>query len=134
MFLRRFLNFSKYFHYFVIFSPWKKAGPSFEQTWIPFTQGCFVPSLIKIGPVVLEKEMKMRKVYRLTTDGGWQTIRIAHLSFQFRWAKNHQPVNRSFLGKSVEYFIYRQWLKAKLGKFNLNWSHMEIKDTTFGSL
>ena len=23
-------------------------GPSFEQTWIPFTQGCFVPSLAEI--------------------------------------------------------------------------------------
>ena len=26
---------------------------------IPFSQGCFVPSLVKIGPVVLEKKMKM---------------------------------------------------------------------------
>ena len=24
-------------------------GPSFKQTWIPFTQGCFVPSLVEIG-------------------------------------------------------------------------------------
>ena len=32
-------------------------GPSFEQTRIPFTQGYFVLSLIKIGPVVLEKKI-----------------------------------------------------------------------------
>ena len=32
-------------------------GPSFEQTWIPFTQGCFVPSLVEIGPVILEKKI-----------------------------------------------------------------------------
>ena len=32
------------------------------------TKGCFVPSLIEIGEVVLEKEMKMCKVYR-RTDG-----------------------------------------------------------------
>ena len=25
--------------------------------WIPFTQGCFVPSLVEIGPVVLEKKI-----------------------------------------------------------------------------
>ena len=31
--------------------------PSFEQTWIPFTKGWFVPSLVKIGPVVLEKKI-----------------------------------------------------------------------------
>ena len=57
------------FHYSVIISPWKKAGPSFEQTWIPFTQGCFVPSLVEIGPVVLEKKMKLWKVYDNDNDG-----------------------------------------------------------------
>ena len=34
-----------------------EQGPSFEQTWIPFTQECFVPSLFEIGPVVLEKKI-----------------------------------------------------------------------------
>ena len=43
----------------------KGRGPSFEQTWILITQGCFVPGLVKIGPVVLEK-IKMWKVYRQT--------------------------------------------------------------------
>ena len=36
------------------------------------TQRCFVPSLVEIGPVVLEKKMKMWKVYRRKdrrTDG-----------------------------------------------------------------
>ena len=55
-----------YFRYFVIISPWKGRDPSFEQTWIPFIQGYFVPSLVKIGPVVLEKKMKMWKVFRQT--------------------------------------------------------------------
>ena len=32
-------------------------GPSFEQTWIPFILGCFVPSLVEIGSVVLEKKI-----------------------------------------------------------------------------
>ena len=27
-------------------------GSSFEETWIPFTQGCFVPRLFEIGSVV----------------------------------------------------------------------------------
>ena len=45
-----------YFHYYIIISPWKRGGgASFEQIWIPFTQGCFVPSLIEISPMVLEK-------------------------------------------------------------------------------
>ena len=33
----------------------KGGGGSFEQTWILFTQGCFVPSLVEIGSLVLEK-------------------------------------------------------------------------------
>ena len=35
----------------------KKSGSSFEWTWIPFTPGCFMPSLIEIDPVVLEKKI-----------------------------------------------------------------------------
>ena len=43
---------------------WEFIGSSFEQTWIPFTQGCFVPKLVEIGPVVLEKNiLKFCKVY-----------------------------------------------------------------------
>ena len=37
------------FHYFVIISPWKKRGFSFEQTWIPFTQGRFLLRFIEMG-------------------------------------------------------------------------------------
>ena len=31
----------------------KRSYPSFKQILVPFTQGCFVPSLAKIGPMVL---------------------------------------------------------------------------------
>ena len=42
---------------FSLLSPLGKGhGPSFEQTWLPITQGCFVPSLIEIGPVVLSRD------------------------------------------------------------------------------
>ena len=44
---------------------------SFEQTWIPFTQGCFVPSLVEIDPVVLEKKIKMLKVYNNNNDANY---------------------------------------------------------------
>ena len=42
----------------LLFSLGKGRGPSFEKTWIPITQRCFVPSLVEIGPVVLEKILK----------------------------------------------------------------------------
>ena len=41
----------------LILTSWEFIGSSFEQTWIPLTPGCFVPSLIEIGPVVLEKKI-----------------------------------------------------------------------------
>ena len=53
---RFFLISLMFFHYFIINSPGKRAGPSFEQTWIPFNKYCFVPSLVEFGPVVLEKK------------------------------------------------------------------------------
>ena len=31
---------------------WELNGSSFENTWIPFTKGCFVPNMVKIGPMV----------------------------------------------------------------------------------
>ena len=75
-----------------LFTLWDFNSSSFEQTWIPIIQGCIVRSLVQIGPVVLEKKSKIGKVYRQTygqTDDGQQVIRIAQLSFQLRWAKNH---------------------------------------------
>ena len=40
-----------------LLSFWELNGSSFQQNWIPFTQGCFVPSLFEIGLVVQEKKI-----------------------------------------------------------------------------
>ena len=39
----------------LLFSIQKDHGYSFKKSWIPFTQGRFVASLVEIGRVVLEK-------------------------------------------------------------------------------
>ena len=44
------------FCYFVIISLWKSAKPLSEQTWNPF-----LPSLVKIGQVVLERILNLSK-------------------------------------------------------------------------
>ena len=49
-----FLNYVNVFLQFLIISPWNRMGPSFEETWIPFTQGWLMSSLVEIGQVVLE--------------------------------------------------------------------------------
>ena len=54
-FRRRFLNLVIKFLLFRNYHPLRKSrGASFEQTYIPFTKGCIVSSLVEIGPVVLE--------------------------------------------------------------------------------
>ena len=70
-----FIRFNLFFLIFQLSSLWEWRGPSFEKTWIPFTQGYYVPSLVEIDQVVLENKMKMWKVYRRTdrrTDEGDQ--------------------------------------------------------------
>ena len=78
-----FLVLSMYFHYFVIISPWKRAGPFIWTNLNPFTQGCFLPSLVVIG----KKKMNMWKVY--DNDDGQQTNfdQKSPLSLRLRWAK-----------------------------------------------
>ena len=70
----------------------KGSGPSFEQIWMLFAQGCFISSLfeVEVGPVVLEKK-KMWKftttTTTMTTDNGQIVIRKSYSSFRLRCAK-----------------------------------------------
>ena len=60
------------FHVNSYYLPLKK-GMALHLNKLEFnshTQGCFVPSLVKIGTEVLEKKMKMCKVYD-NDDGQW---------------------------------------------------------------
>ena len=53
-----------YFRYLCNYLPLAKGGAfHLNKLESPSTQGYFVPSLVEIGPVVLEKKMKMWKVY-----------------------------------------------------------------------
>jgi hypothetical protein len=54
-----FKNFQCIFTLFLLSPLGERQSPSFEQFRIPSTQGLFMPSLVKIGPVVLEKKSKM---------------------------------------------------------------------------
>ena len=83
----RFLNIFNIILHFRYYLPLEKGvAIHFNKLESP-TQGCFVPSLVEIGPVVLEKKSRIGKVYRQTdgqTDDGRQAIRKDHLSFQLR--------------------------------------------------
>ena len=58
---RRFLNFFNVFSLFRNYLPLGEGGAlCLNKLKSPcFTQGSFVPSLVEIGPVVLEKKMKI---------------------------------------------------------------------------
>ena len=51
---------SIYFRYFLNIPNVKVHDPTCEQTLIPFTQRGFVPSLVEIDLVILEKKMKIK--------------------------------------------------------------------------
>ena len=54
------LKFRQYIFTPLLLSPLGKGQvPSLEKTGITIIQGCFVQSLVEIGPVVLEKKRKM---------------------------------------------------------------------------
>ena len=64
---------------------------------IPFIWGFFLQSLVEIGPVILKRKLKMRKVYKdeKSLQTNWQTndkqqgIRKAHLSLKLRRSKEN---------------------------------------------
>ena len=89
---------SMYFCYFTFNYPWKRSDPSFEQTLTPFIQECFLPTLVEIFSMVLEKEMKMGKVY-YPTNNEQILIRKAHLvgSERSRMYWIYMLLNKSFL-------------------------------------
>ena len=41
----------------------KGLGLSFEQTWIPYTQGCFVPSLVENDHIVQDEIFEFSSMY-----------------------------------------------------------------------
>ena len=62
---KRIFNFVNVFSLFRNYLPLKGWGPLFEQSRIPFTQGCSVPSLVEIGSVVLEKIFSISSMYMM---------------------------------------------------------------------
>ena len=72
-----------YFRGLLSYPPEKGRSPSFEQTLILFNWVCLVPSLIKIGPVIMEKKDEIMKSLQTDkqADDGQQAIRKAQVSW-----------------------------------------------------
>ena len=89
-----FVNFVNAFLLFRNYLLKNLRGPSFEQSWFTFTQGCFVSSMVEIGPVVLEKKMKMWKVYRQTDD---------RRSLKLTWAFSSGDLKRNIRHRYLDF-------------------------------
>ena len=110
-FLRRrfFLISSMYFCYFLIISPWKRAGLFIWTNLKPLHQECFVPSLVEI--VVQEKKnvksLRQWRRWRWTTDkafgsGELKKINtVYNLSKIFLQYKQKHKLNKQVHGKWV---------------------------------
>jgi len=55
----------------------KRPAPLFEQIWIPILQVWFLPSLVEIGPVILEKKLIKEKLTDDDADAGDGRILMA---------------------------------------------------------
>ena len=89
----------------------EKHEPSFGQTWILFTQKCFVSSLVAIGLVVLERNSK---IWNLKTDSRRTTgdQKKNHLSFQLRKAKNVADLIANWV-KKTHRGIYKYFFSSE---------------------
>ena len=120
-----------YFRYFVIISPWKRAGHfiwtnlnSLDPRMLCAKFGWNWPS----GSGEEDENVKSLQTDGRTdrqtdgqtdrqTDDGRQVIRKAHLSFQLRWAKNSYIWSKLFYIWNSVFFIYfsyiliSKWLK-----------------------
>ena len=80
---RRFLNFVNVFSLFRNYLPLEKGRALHLNNLNPLPQGCFVPNLVEIGPVVLEKKIKMWKVYGQTDTRTTNDRRSEKLTWAF---------------------------------------------------
>ena len=100
------------FRYFVTFSLRKEQGPLFEQTWIPFTQGCFEPSLVEISSVILAK-----KILKISFKHfNYFAIISPKNALWHVWLKLTQWfIRRIFLNNVHVFSLFRYYLPLKKG-------------------
>jgi hypothetical protein len=99
-----FQKFSVHFYSFAIISPWRRAIPFIWTKLKPLSPRMICAKSGWNWPSGSGEEVENVKVYRRTdrrTDDGQPTIRIAHLSFQLRWAKNVTTVQKLTLSRML---------------------------------
>ena len=106
-------------------------GLSFEQAWIPFVQGCFVPRVAEIGPVSLEEKycyMFLQCILTILFHTPWKRLGLicsnlnslhpSRFCAKFRW---NWPIGswEDYFCNLVTLFVYEKILFKFVGVFLL---------------
>ena len=78
---------SKTNHIFIL----RTECPLLVKSWLSFTKGCFVPSLVEIGPVVLEKKNSLFRQFFFWKGHGPSVLQ-AWVTFIFQLAYKFEEV------------------------------------------
>ena len=106
-----------YLRYFIIISPWKRAGPFIWTNMNPLRPRMLCAKFGWNWPSGFEDE-NVKSLQRDgqtdgQTDDGRQVIRKAHLSFQLRWAKNCIPFTQVCFPRKDNRKMVKKWCLIK---------------------
>ena len=125
---KRIFNFVIVFSIFRNYLPLEKGGARHLNKLEPFTQGCFVPSLVEIGPVVLEKTLILSMYFRYFViispwkRAGpfiWTNLNPLHprmLCAKFGWNWPSGSGEEDFLISSMYFSLFRYYLPLEKGR------------------
>jgi hypothetical protein len=99
-------------------------SPSFEQTWIPFSHGWIVPTLVRIGPVLLN--VKSLQTAIQTDERGLRAIRKAQLSSQFMGDIIRKLYLQWSPGLVIWNKVIHKWIKMKYNLISKFLKHMVL--------
>jgi hypothetical protein len=103
-----------HFYSFAIISPWRRATNFIWTNLRPLPPRMICLKSRWNWPSGSGEEVENVKVYRQTdgrTNDGQPAIRIAHLSFQLRWAKNDTVLN--LIISSSKCWLHKIFMKNK---------------------
>ena len=106
----------------------KGQCPSFELTWTHLTQGCLMPSLVEIGPVVLEKKICSNFINVFSLFHNYLPLemgRALHLN-NFESPSPKNALWQVWL-KLVQCFLRRTWKSEKFTTTTTDNGHILIR-------
>ena len=113
----------------------------FVKSWVPFTQGCFVPSLVEIGRMVLEKKIfYLLKYFTSPRKRAWPFIwtnlnplypRMLCAVFGWNWPSGSWEEDENVKSLQVDPDDGQQVIRKAHLSFQLRWAKNLLKIPKF---